>query len=45
LQRDKEESIIPHTIKMREVNCIDHFVSRNCLLKHVFEEKLEEGYK
>jgi hypothetical protein len=42
LQRVKDESIIPHTTKMREVNCIGHFVRRDCLLKQVIEGKLEE---
>jgi predicted metal-binding protein len=42
LQRVKEESIIPHTIKMREVSCVGHCVRRNCILKHVFEGKLKE---
>jgi hypothetical protein len=43
LHRVKEERNILHTctIKRREDNCIGHILRRNCLLKRVFEGKLE----
>jgi hypothetical protein len=41
LHRDKEERNILHTIKRRKANWIGHILHRNCLLKHVAEEKLE----
>jgi hypothetical protein len=31
----------PHTIKRRKADWIGHILSRNCLLKHVIEGKLE----
>jgi hypothetical protein len=37
----KEERNILHTIKRRKANWIGHILSRNCLLKHVIEGKLE----
>jgi hypothetical protein len=37
----KEERNILHTIKRRKANWIGHILRRNCLLKHVIEEKLE----
>jgi hypothetical protein len=37
----KEERNIVHTIKRRKANWIGHILRRNCLLKHVFEGKLE----
>jgi hypothetical protein len=39
--RVKEERNILHTIKRRKANWIGHILRRNCLLKHVIEEKLE----
>jgi len=39
LQRAKKERNTLHTIKMRKVNWIGHILHRNCLLKHVNEEK------
>jgi hypothetical protein len=41
LHRVKEERNILHTIKRRKANWIGHILCRNCLLKHVIEEKLE----
>jgi hypothetical protein len=41
LHRVKEERNILHTIKRRKANWIGHILSRNCLLKHVIEGKLE----
>jgi hypothetical protein len=41
LHRVKEERNILHTIKIRKANWIGHILSRNCLLKHVIEGKLE----
>jgi hypothetical protein len=41
LHRVKEERNILHTIKRRKANWIGHILRRNCLLKHVIEEKLE----
>jgi hypothetical protein len=32
---------ILHTIEKRKYNCIGHVLRRNCLLKHVIEEKVE----
>jgi hypothetical protein len=39
--RVKEERNILHAIKRRTANWIGHILSRNCLLKHVIEGKLE----
>ena len=41
LHRVKEERNILHTIKRKKANWIGHILRRNCLLKHVIEEKLE----
>jgi hypothetical protein len=41
LHRVKEERSIVHTIKRRKANWIGHILRRNCLLKHMIEEKLE----
>jgi hypothetical protein len=41
LRRVKKERNILHTIKRRKANWIGHILRRNCLLKHVIEEKLE----
>jgi replicative superfamily II helicase len=41
LQRAKEERKILQTIKRRKANWIGHSLRRNCLLKHVTEEKIE----
>jgi hypothetical protein len=41
LHRVKEERNILHTIQRRKANWIGHILRRNCLLKHVIEEKLE----
>jgi hypothetical protein len=41
LHRVKEDKNIVHTIKRRKVNWIGHILRRNCLLKHVIEEKIE----
>jgi hypothetical protein len=41
LHRVKEERNIVHTIKRRKANRIGHILRRNCLLKHVTEEKIE----
>jgi hypothetical protein len=41
LHRVKEERNILDTIKRRKANWIGHILSRNCLLKHVIEGKLE----
>jgi hypothetical protein len=40
--RVKEERNILHTVKRREADWIGHILRRNCLLKHVFEGKIEE---
>jgi hypothetical protein len=37
----KEERNILHTMKTVKDNWIGHIWRRNCLLKHVFEEKIE----
>jgi hypothetical protein len=36
---------IVHTIKKRKANWIGHILSRNCLLKHVIEGKIEGRVK
>ena len=41
LQRVKEKGNILQTIKRRNANWIVHILLRNCLLKHVFEGKIE----
>jgi hypothetical protein len=44
--RVKEESNIVHTIKKRrKADWIGHSLRRNCLLRHVIEEKLEGKIK
>ena len=40
-----EKRNIPHTIKRRKVNRIDHISLRNCLIKHIIEGKIEVGTK
>jgi hypothetical protein len=45
LHRVKEERNNVHTIKRRKANWIGHILRRNCLLKHVIEEKLEGRIK
>jgi hypothetical protein len=37
----KEERNILHTVNRRKTNCIDHILCTNCLLKHIFEGKIE----
>ena len=39
LYREKEEGNILHTIKGRKANYIGHILRRNCILKHVSEER------
>jgi hypothetical protein len=39
--RVKEDWNILQTIKRRKANWIGHILHRNCLLKHVIEEKIE----
>jgi hypothetical protein len=41
LRRVKEERNILCTIKRRKDNWIGHILLRNCLLKHVIEDKIE----
>jgi hypothetical protein len=40
LRTVKEERTILHTIKRRKVKWIGYTLHRNCLLKHVNEEKI-----
>jgi len=40
LKRVEEEMNILHTMKRRKDNRIDHFLRKNCLLKHVVEGKI-----
>jgi len=42
LRKLKEERNIPHRIKRRKDNWMGHVLPRNCLLKYVTEEKIEE---
>ena len=41
LLRVKEDRNIIHTLKRRKANWTGHILRRNCLLKHVIEEKIE----
>jgi hypothetical protein len=41
LHRVKEGRNILHTIERRKADWIGHILRRNCLLKHVFEGKIE----
>jgi hypothetical protein len=41
LQRVKEETNIPHTVKRRKANWISHILRRNCLLKRITGGKIE----
>jgi hypothetical protein len=45
LDRVKEERNFLQTIKRRTAKWIGHILRRNCLLKHVIEEKIEERTK
>ena len=45
LHRVKEERYNLHKIKRRKANWIGHILSRNCLLEHVAEGKLERRIK
>jgi hypothetical protein len=38
----KEERNILHTIKERKSNWTGHVLRRNCLLKHIMQEKIKE---
>jgi ppGpp synthetase/RelA/SpoT-type nucleotidyltranferase len=40
-QRVKEESNIAHKTKRRKVDCVDHILLKNCILKHVTEGNIE----
>jgi hypothetical protein len=42
LHRAKKERNIVHTVKRRNTDWIGHFLSKNCLLKHISEGKAEE---
>jgi len=41
LRRVNEKRNILLSIKRKKVNWIGHILGRNCLLKHVIEEKIE----
>jgi hypothetical protein len=43
LDRVKEERNILRTIERRKANWIGHILRRNCLVKHISEEKLDES--
>jgi hypothetical protein len=45
LLRVSEERNIIHTVKRNKANWIGHVLRRNCLLKHVIEEKKGGGIK
>jgi hypothetical protein len=45
LHRVKEERNFLQTINRRKVKWIGHILRRNCLLKHVTEEKIKERIK
>jgi hypothetical protein len=39
----KEDRNIIHTVKRRKDNLIGYILCRNCLLKHVTDEKIERA--
>jgi hypothetical protein len=41
LLRVKEERKVLYKLERRKANWIGHILRRNCLIKHVIEEKLE----
>jgi hypothetical protein len=41
LHKVKEKRNVLRTIKRRKANCIGHTLHRNCVLKHINEEKIE----
>ena len=41
LHRVKEERNILHRIKRKKADGIRHILLRNCLLKHIFERRIE----
>jgi len=43
LQGVKEKMNILHTIKRKQAAWIRHILRRNCLLKHVITEKIDDG--
>ena len=43
LHRVKEERNTLHKMKIRKTNWTGHRLRRNCLLKHIIEEKIEEA--
>ena len=43
LCRAQEEKKVVRTIEKRKVDWIFHILRRNCLQKHVIEEKIKEG--
>jgi hypothetical protein len=43
LPKVKGERNILYTLKRRKANWIGHMLSRNCLLKHIIEERVEGG--
>jgi hypothetical protein len=43
LHGEKGDRITLHTIRRWKANLIDHFLRKNCLLRHVIEGKIEEG--
>jgi hypothetical protein len=45
LQRVKEDRNILHEITRRKGNWTGHSLSRNCLLKHIIEGKIERWIK
>jgi hypothetical protein len=45
LHRVKEDRNIVDTVKRRKDNWIGHILRRNCLIKHIIEEKIEVGQK
>jgi hypothetical protein len=42
LNRLNEERNVVYKIKIKKVNCNGHRLLWNCLLKHVFKEKIEK---
>ena len=43
LRRDKEDRNIIYKMNRRKANLIGHILCRNCILKHIIEEKIEDG--
>jgi hypothetical protein len=43
LRRDKEDRNIIYKMNRRKANLTGHILCRNCILKHIVEEKIKDG--